>query len=204
MGPAAIGGVMAAAYIVNEIKKRKEAKKAQTAMKKQRAGTLGYAGPENYLKNLDLYRNKFLQGDMPWIKGQAETGALGEQNALQALDADASRRGISGGVVDALRSGIRTGRTAQYNDALTKYKLAEEAAARNEANATSGRQLNASLGAPYTYVPGGPSWAQVGVGAVQAYAGGYGQTQANLGTGSGWQYQLLGKGGSNSNLGASV
>src|SRR2546428_3138017 len=172
---------------------KKASQEAKKARDKQRSQTLGYAGSKNYLANLDTYRKAFQSGYLPALRTQGETSALEEQSALQGIDAEAARRGISGGTVDALRAGARSSRSARYDQAVRDYMMEAEQAARGEAGATTNRQTGASGAAPYYYV-GGPgnslnAWSNV----LSAAAQGYGGQQANLGGGSGSKYQWLGQ-----------
>jgi len=132
----------------------KEAKNVQKGMERQRAETLGFASPDTYIANYEKYRKEFQDTNRPWLVGEQDRAAIGEQNAMQAFDTDVARRGLSGsGLALAGRSAIRTGRQAQIGENMRRYWSENEAAARDAATQTRSAQVNASMGAPYTYVP---------------------------------------------------
>jgi len=132
----------------------KQAKGVQKGIERQRAETLGFASPDAYIANYERYRKEFQDTNRPWLVGEQDRAAIGEQNAMQAFDTDVARRGLSGsGLALAGRSAIRTGRQAQIGENMRRYWSENEGAARDAANQTRSAQISASLGAPYQYVP---------------------------------------------------
>ena len=190
MGPVGIAmGAMKAYSSIKESKRaKKNAKQAQKAADRQRAETLGMAGPEAYGKNYEFYRKLYQDAYMPHLRSIGEALALGEQSGLQGFDADVARRGLSGsGLALAGRSAIRSGRQANYNQALRDFYNQAESRAGGQADVTSARQIGASMGAPIQYIPrpagGGEAYAgaalqglgtATGVGSLMGYG-----TQAN-------------------------
>ena len=131
-----------------------QAGKLEEAQRRQRAETLALASPERYEANYARYLEDFKKSYRPWLVGEQDRAAIGEQGAMQAFDTDVSRRGLGGsGLALAGRSAIRTGRQAQVGENMRRYWQMTDEAARHEAGQTRSAEINASLGAPYTYVP---------------------------------------------------
>jgi hypothetical protein len=131
-----------------------QAKAYQDAQRRQRAETLAFASPEAYTANYERYLSEFEDANKPWLKTEADRAAIGEQTAMQGFDTDLARRGLSGsGLAFAGRSAIRTGREAQLNENMRRYRQMNEEAARDAAGQTRSAQISASVGAPYSYVP---------------------------------------------------
>jgi hypothetical protein len=131
-----------------------QAQNVQNAQREQRAQTLALASPERYLQNYSGYLGAFKESYRPWLVGEQDRAAIGEQTALQGFQTDLSRRGLSGsGIAFAGQSAIRTGRQAQLGENYRQYWTQTEQAARDAAGQQRAAEVNASLGAPYTYVP---------------------------------------------------
>lgn len=144
----------------------KQAQNLQEAAERQRRETLGFASPDAYLENYGRYREAFKESYRPWLVGEQDRAAIGEQGALQAFDTDVARRGLSGsGLALAGRSAIRTGRQAQIAENMRRYWTMTDEAARDAAGQTRSAQISASMGAPNTYVPR-PSPATAAVGGL--------------------------------------
>ena len=147
-----------------------QAKNLQDAQRKQRELTLALASPERYMKNYTEYLKGYRESYRPWLVTEADRAAIGEQTAMQGFDTDVARRGLSGsGLALSGRSAIRTGRQAQINENLRRYSMSTDEAAREAAGQTRTAEINASLGAPYTYVPRPNPYIQATQGLSDAY-----------------------------------
>ena len=158
MPPVAVAVGVAAVSAYSSYKKGKDAKKnaqrAQDAANRQSADARYYASPEYWTENYNRYQQEFKKAYRPWLVGEQDRAALAEQDMMQAYGTDLGRRDLSGaGLAIAGRSAIRGGRQAQISTNLRHYKQAWEGAARDAADKTSARGINASIGAPYQAVP---------------------------------------------------
>lgn len=165
-----LGGVSAVDTLLQGQRSRREAERANEAMKKQRSETLDFASPENLLENYELYREAFDEAQLPYLRNIGEALALREQTERQDLDTAAARSGMFGSGMHTARHGaIGAGRTANYNEALREAYWRSMTGAMDQAGDTTRRQTGASMGAPYYYTPGGPSGAEVGTDAIINY-----------------------------------
>ena len=155
---AIIGGGMLLSKVAEGRQQRKQAKRAQKAADKQRSGSLRFASPEYHTGLMDKYRATLGPEYEARMRTIGEGLGLGQQANMQGVNAALGRRGLSGsGIGFALQNALRTGRQAGLAQSKTSMDIAKEQQAQQMATGTANRGLSASLGAPVTAVPQGPS-----------------------------------------------
>jgi hypothetical protein len=175
MPPAAVAAVMVAGAVAKGRAARKDAKSADKNAKKLRKSNLSYASPENYLDILNKYKGAFKEQYAPGALSIGENIATGTQGNQQAIDASLGRRGLSGsGIGFALQNANNANRGAEWNQTMRDFYSQANAAARQQADVTTGRQTGTAVASPLTYTPR-PSWGEIGSNAIasgfQGYAG---------------------------------
>lgn len=166
---------MVAGAVAKGRQAKKEAKSLDKTARKNRSGNLKYASPENYLQILNQYKDAFKEQYAPGALNIGQNIATGSAGAQQAMDTSLGRRNLSGSGLDfALKNANQAQRGAQWNQTLRDFYSQANAAARQQADVTTGRQTGTSIASPLTYTPR-PSWGTIGADAVasgfQGYAG---------------------------------
>lgn len=172
---------------------RQEYARAQAAMEANRNAALGYASPENYAKNFAFFSGPN-SPFMPGLRNQGEALALGEQGMQEQFAGDVARRNMEGsGLAEMGKESISAARQADYGQALRGFYQQAGGAAAGEQS----QQLSASLGAPYQYIPKGPSGTQTTLESLGQGVAGYTSIDANMkgyGMGPYMQYYYAGQG----------